>query len=116
MKKLLLLVLFVVSHAHAEAVDETISNTCMKQAVAFAQQLKAEIYTDMNREQASKIIRLSSENCKQHFSAAENRQAISQTTDEKKTAGATDWFTEKVLSGEPADKPGNKRLKRMQTK
>lgn len=116
MKKLLLLLPFTVLNIHAETVDETIDMNCQKQAVALAQQLKADIYTDMNKDQASKIIRLSAQHCKQQFAAKESMEVLSKADEEKSDSKSSDWFTEKVLSGEPAEKAGNKRLKRMQTK
>ncbi len=101
---------------HAESVDETISKACLKQAVSLTQQLKTDIYTDMDKEQANKIIRPSTENCKQQFAAKENTGVVSQVAEEKNESRSTDWFTEKVLSGESADKAGNERLKRLQHK
>lgn len=116
MKNILLFLPLIIFSVHAESVDETIGNACLKQAVSFTQQLKTDVYTDMNREQANKIIQLSTENCKQQFAAIKNQQVVSQATEEKKESKSTDWFTERVLSGEPADKAGNKRLKRLQRK
>lgn len=116
MKNILLFLPFIMFNVHAESVDETISNACLKQAVSFTQQLKADIYTDMDRQQTSKIIQLSTESCKQQFAGKENRQVVSQATEEKEESGKMDWFTERVLSGEPSDKAGNKRLKRLQRK
>ena len=117
MKNILLFLPFIIFNVHAESsVDETISNACLKQAVSFTQQLKADVYTDMNKKQANKIIQLSTESCKQQFASKENQQVVSQATEEKNESKSTDWFTEKVLSGEPSDKAGNKRLKRLQRK
>jgi hypothetical protein len=116
MKNILLLLTVIAVNVHAESVDDTIGKACLKQAVSLTQQLKTDIYPDMDKEQANKIIRLSTENCKQQFAAKENQQVVSQGTGEKNESKSTDWFTEKVLSGEPAGKAGNKRLKRMQTR
>lgn len=116
MKNILLLLPFIIFNVHAESVDETISNACLKQAVSFTQQLKTDIYTDMDRQQASKIIQLSTESCKQQFAARENREVVADVNEEMQESKSTDWFTEKVLSGEPSRKSGNERLRRLQRK
>jgi uncharacterized membrane protein YheB (UPF0754 family) len=116
MKNILLLLPFIIFNVHAESVDETIGNACLKQAVSFTQQLKADVYTDMDRQQASKIIQLSTESCKQQFAAKENREVVADVNEEMQESKSTDWFTQKILSGDTTRKSGNERLKRLQRK
>ena len=116
MKKTLLILPCIIFNVHAESVDETISNACLKQAVSFTQQLKADVYPDMNKEQANKIIQLSTENCKQQFAAKENREVVADMNEEMQESKSTDWFTQKILSGETSRKSGNERLRRLQRK
>lgn len=97
----------------AEPVD--IDHTCLKQAIALNEKLKADVFTDMDNQQSSQVIRLSTESCKQQFTSRESQQVISQSSDETKD-NDSDWFTDYILNGDTPDKEGNKRLKRLQKK
>lgn len=116
MKKILFLILLISFNAQGATQDEAINNACLKQAVSLAQKLKADIFTRMDSNQTDNVIRLSTESCKQQFTANETKQVISQANEKNENSGSMDWFTDKVLNGEPAHKAGNERLKRMRTR
>lgn len=116
MKKILLLLSLISFNAYSADQDEAINAACLKQAVSLAQKLKADIFTTMNNDQTDNVIRLSTESCKQQFATKETSQVISQAQKSDDDSGAMDWFTDKILNGEPSDKPGNKRLKRLQSR
>lgn len=116
MKKALLFLFLFVVNVHAEAPDETINEACLKQAIALARQLKTDVFTDMNGDQAENVVRLSTASCKQQFAASNSGDVAVPTTAEDEESGAMDWFSEKILSGDTSRKEGNKRLERMRTR
>ena len=119
MKRLLSLLLLLSVNVNAADVDATISATCLKQAVALAQQLKTDVFADMSQQQIDKVVSLSTDACKKQFAAsgqevvAKNADAEAEAETEQKSS---DWFTEKVLNGEPSKKAGNARLKKLRNK
>ena len=101
------------------AEDNPVDNNCRNQAIELANQIKRDVVTDLDREQANSIIQLSTRLCRQAFSKvsdAQPEQTVSKTEPKKEEGDSRDWFTDHVLTGEPADKEGNQRLKRMQHK
>ena len=88
--------------------EQIIDRACLKQAVTLVNELKSEIYVDMDSTQSNKILKLATATCKKQFSQAEAGQFVA--TEEAKS---DDWFTDQILHGEVANKKGNKRLKRL---
>ena len=116
MKKCLIIFLLLAHNTQAETIDETVNSACLKQAITLVQKMKADIYSDMSKEQEENIVRMSTDSCKQQFTATETQQVISQAAEEEDDTGTMDWFTDKILNSEAPDKDGNKRLKKMQRK
>lgn len=94
----------------------------MQHARELVNQLKAEIFTEMDEGQLNTALRIAKDSCSQHFSsdinmatmaAADNdSQDNTQITEDQ----SDDWFTERILKGKTPDKDGNKRLKRLRHK
>lgn len=101
---------------NAAADNATIREACHRQAVAMTQQLKAEIFTNMERSEIDHVIRIANQQCQRQFMSTPVEQAVANTdeTDNKNPAG--DWFSDYILNGEPPDKAGNRRLERMRHK
>ena len=118
MKFLNIVLLLPVFSTVVFADDNPVDNNCRSQAIELANQIKRDVVTDLDREQANSIIQLSTRLCRQAFSKspdAQPEQTVSKA-EPKTEEDSRDWFTDYVLTGEPADKEGNKRLKRMQHK
>ncbi len=92
-----------------------IDNACLRQAVSLVNQLKTEIYTDMDSTQSNKIVKLATTTCRQQFSKIEAEQAVAaiepakekQAEEEKSDGSIFDIFTKEVER-----KPGNERLRK----
>ena len=101
---------------YAETMEQQIDRACLKQAVTLVNELKSEVYVDMDSMQSNTILKMAAATCRQQFAKAETRQsltAIEPTKDEQaEEEKSGDWFTDHILSGEVSDKAGNKRLKR----
>ena len=120
MRILKYVLLLVVFSPLAHAGDNPVDINCRNQAIELATRIRQDVVTDLDRDQANSIIQLSTRLCKQAFAKQAESQpepVVSRTENKKAEDGESrDWFTEHVLTGEPADKDGNKRLKRMQNK
>jgi len=124
MKFTVILLLFIVFfNVNAGATDPKIGKACLQHAVSLVNQLKSDVFAGMDDAQSNEVLRLVTGNCNKHFSNIKAGQVVVNTTAGKTgtTAGAEedgsdDWFTERILRGEPADKKGNRRLKRLQHK
>ena len=64
-----------------------------------------EVLTDMTADERSDLQELALAICERHVS---NTTTMADNND----SGSDDSFTDRILNGEPADKPGNKRLER----
>jgi len=91
-----------------------IDNACLRQAVSLVNQLKSEIYTDMDSTQSNKIVKLATATCRQQFSKIEAEQAVAtiepakeKQAEEESDGSIFDIFTKKVER-----KPGNERLRK----
>jgi hypothetical protein len=109
---------------YAETSENTknrIDNACLRQAVSLVNQLKSELYTDMDSTQSNKIVKLATNTCRTQFSQTNNQQAVAAITpakeekteaampeEEKSDSSIFDIFTEK-----PERKPGNERLRKL---
>ena len=96
----------------SEGSNKNIDRACLKQAVALVNDLKSDVYIDMDSTQSNKIVKLATAACKQEFSKTETIKSIAAVESEKEKE-TDDWFTDQILNGEVADKKGNKRLKRL---
>jgi len=111
-----LLLLSVSLHADtSENTKNRIDNACLKQAVSLVNQLKSEIYTDMDSTQSNKIVKLATSTCRTQFNQANNQQAVAAIEPAKKEqAGENEESSDRsildILTEEPVRKPGNKRL------
>ena len=100
----------------AGTVEQEFDRTCLKQAITLVNELKSEVFPELNSTQSNKILKLATATCREQFAKTETKQSIAaaapakeEKPDEEKSG---DWFTDFVLSGEVADKKGNERLKR----
>lgn len=91
--------LFLVSSAHAA------DDNCKDMARDLTMTAWKEVLTDMTASQRSDLQELALTICERHVEKAT-------TTADNNDGGSEDWFSDRVLNGEPADKPGNKRLER----
>ena len=60
---------------YAEASENTknrIDNACLRQAVSLVNQLKSELYTDMDSTQSNKIVKLATNTCRTQFNQTNN--------------------------------------------
>ena len=104
------------ANLYAETMEQQIDRACLKQAVTLVNELKSEVYVDMDSMQSNTILKMAAATCSQEFNHAELKQSVTaiepakdkQAEEEK----SSDWFTDHILSGEVSDKAGNKRLKR----
>lgn len=62
------------------------------------------VFSDMSARQRAELQKLAAEVC------AEHSTTVAATPDSE---SSDDWFSDRVLNGEPADKPGNRRLERL---
>ncbi len=108
---------------YAETSENTknrIDNACLRQAVSLVNQLKSEIYSDMDSTQSNKIVKLATNTCRTQFNQTNNQEAVAATTPtkaEKAEAATTEEESSDrsildILTEEPVRKPGNKRLSR----
>ena len=97
---------------YAETIEQQIDRSCLKQAVTLVNQLKSEVYVDMDSTQSNKILKLATATCRTQFNQAETKQSIISATESEEEEKSGDWFTDHILSGEVSDKKGNERLKR----
>lgn len=108
---------------YAETSENTknrIDNACLRQAVSLVNQLKSEIYTDMDSTQSNKIVKLATSTCRTQFNQTNNQEAIAATTPAKaeKAEAATPEEESSnrsifdILTEEPVRKPGNERLRK----
>lgn len=111
---------------YAETSENTknrIDNACLRQAVSLVNQLKSEIYSDMDSTQSNKIVKLATNTCRTQFNQTNNQEAVAAATPTKaekisdeKTASAEEEASDRsildILTEKPVRKPGNKRLSR----
>lgn len=113
MKYLILLITYAVTlNVFAETNEQAIQHACLQQADSLVKQIQSEIYPDMQKTDADKIRYLSTENCKESL-LGQSEITVKETENGKTDPESEDWFTKIILSGEKADKEGNKRLERM---
>ncbi len=122
MKYLIYILTIISFNSYAETQDEMINKACLQHAITLVNQLKSEVFTDMDETQSNKTLRMTTDSCKQRFNAQMNTQTVAATSKEQTEKSlseeneSNDWFTEQVLNGEMPDKAGNKRLKRLRHK
>ena len=108
---------------YAETSENTknrIDNACLRQAVSLVNQLKSEIYTDMDSTQSNKIVKLATNTCRTQFNQTNNQQAVAAIEPAKKEIPeaatpeeeSSDRSIFDILTEKPVRKPGNERLRR----
>ena len=103
---------------YAETSENTknrIDNACLRQAVSLVNQLKSEIYTDMDSIQSNKIVKLATSTCRTQFNQTNNQQAVAAIEPAKKETAeeeSSDRSIFDILTEEPVRKPGNERLRK----
>ena len=113
---------------YAETSENTknrIDNACLRQAVSLVNQLKSDIYTDMDSTQSNKIVKLATNTCRTQFNQTNNQEAVAATnptkaekTSDEKTASAEESEDDSessifdIFTEEPVRKPGNERLRK----
>jgi len=101
---------------YAETSENTknrIDNACLRQAVSLVNQLKSEVYIDMDSTQSNKIVKLATSTCRTQFNQTDNQQAVAATTPaklDKAEEESSNRTILDILKEEPVRKPGNKRL------
>ena len=103
---------------YAETSEDTktrIDNACLRQAVSLVNQLKSELYTDMDSAQSNKIVKLATSACRTQFNQTNNQQAVAAIEPAKKETAeeeSSDRSIFDILTEEPVRKPGNERLRK----
>ena len=108
---------------YAETSENTknrIDNACLRQAVSLVNQLKSEIYTDMDSTQSNKIVKLATNTCRTQFNQTNNQQAVAAIEPAKKEIPeaatpeeeSSDRSIFDILTEKPVRKPGNERLRK----
>ena len=117
--KTLILILTIIQtfQVRADTNQMNTDHACLQQAIILVKQIKSELYPNMDQLKSDRIVKMAVASCKQQF----NNTSVHQTdTDNPGQAESDDddsnWFTEKILSGETPNKAGNKRLRKMQHK
>lgn len=82
---------------------------CDAQARELAMTAWNEIMPDMSASQRRELQQLAMDVCARHTGTSATTAAADDTNDDGKS---NDSFTDYILNGEPADKPGNRRLER----
>lgn len=117
---LLIVVLF---NVHAVTTDQEISKTCLQHAVSLVNQLKSNIFTNMDKTQSNAVLQMATGDCNKYFNTEKFNHAVENNTAENSDTMTSDgkgesddWLTKHILKGEVADKEGNQRLKKLQHK
>ncbi len=103
---------------YAETSENTknrIDNACLRQAISLVNQLKSELYTDMDSTQSDKIVKLATSTCRTQFNQTNNQQAVAAIEPAKKETAeeeSSDRSIFDILTEEPVRKPGNERLRK----
>ena len=103
---------------YAETSENTknrIDNACLRQAVSLVNQLKSELYTDMDSTQSNKIVELATSTCRTQFNQTNNQQAVAAIEPAKKETAeeeSSDRSIFDIFTEEPVRKPGNERLRK----
>ncbi len=103
---------------YAETSENTknrIDNACLRQAVSLVNQLKSELYTDMDSTQSNKIVKLATSTCRTQFNQTNNQQAVAAIEPAKKETAeeeSSDRSIFDIFTEEPVRKPGNERLRK----
>ncbi len=101
----------------AEDLDNQINKACLRHAVSLITKLEADVIGNLSQEKSNQALQLATNSCQAYFKKEFNQnselvaEAASNNT-EKKDDDESDWFTDKILSGDSSNKEGNKRLKR----
>ncbi|MCS3902853.1 ClpP class serine protease [Methylohalomonas lacus] len=80
------------------------SDHCRAQARELAVRADGKVFPNMTAGQRAELRKLAEETCERF---------ASKTAADSDGESSGDWFTDRVMNGEPADKPGNRRLERM---
>ncbi len=103
---------------NAETSDNTkkqIDSACLRQAVALVNQLKSDMYTDMDSSQSNKIVKMATSTCRTQFNSTNNQQAVAAIEPAKKETAeeeSSDRSIFDIFTEEPVRKPGNERLRK----
>jgi len=103
---------------NAETSDNTkkqIDSACLRQAVALVNQLKSDMYTDMDSTQSNKIVKMATSTCRTQFNQTNNQQAVAAIEPAKKETAeeeSSDRSIFDIFTEEPVRKPGNERLRK----
>ena len=95
----------------SEDTNKNVDRACLKRAVTLVNQLKSDVYVDMDSIQSNKILKLATATCKGEFNQTETRQSIAAVKSVKDKE--SDYSILDILSKDVERKPGNDRLKRL---
>lgn len=84
---------------------------CQSHAHELAEQAGQSIFPEMSAQQRSELEQLATEICARHGQSVAGQTGAARDSDTDDDHGG-DWFSERIMKGEPADKPGNRRLER----
>ena len=120
MKKLTLLIAitFLPSYSFAGEFDEQINKACLRHAVSLVAKFKADVVEELSQKQADEALEIATASCQAYFKKefSQNSDTIVASRNESKANNDdedSDWFTEKILSGEVKRKKDNERLKNL---
>jgi len=108
---------------YAETSENTknrIDNACLRQAISLVNQLRSELYPDMDSTQSNKIVKLATSTCRTQFNQTNNQQAVAAIEPAKKEIPeaatpeeeSSDRSIFDILTEKPVRKPGNERLRK----
>ena len=113
------LILLPVQIFATEDIDTHINKACLRHALSLVARLESDVIGKLSDEKSDQALRLATDSCQAYFKKefSQNKDAVSSTSNNEKEgksdAGAKDWLTEKILSGDSSRKKGNDRLKRI---
>lgn len=84
---------------------------CQNHAYELAEQAGQSIFPEMSAQQRSELEQLASKICARHSQSVAGQTGEGRDSDTDDDQGG-DWFSARLMKGEPADKPGNRRLER----
>ncbi len=96
--------------------QQQIDSACLRQAISLANQLKSEVYSEMDSTQTNKIVKLATNTCKQQFSQIDAASAVAAKQDSANSNSGDssgESILDTILSGDTTRKEGNKRLKNL---
>jgi hypothetical protein len=112
----LISVIFIPTFSFAGDLEAQINKACLRHAISLVSNLKTEVIGELSDDKSAQVLKLATDSCQAYFKKEFNQQtteSIAAANNNEQEEGGTDWFTEKILSGDIERKEGNKRLKNL---